>query len=107
MIEGVNILNQTDIMVKPDWYLPVVIIFAMVFAICFLFTINEWSIYPMTIGFPAFMALLLVLAYTKDIPSGRYQYSVTIEDSASINEVYDLYTIVEKRGYLYILEDKE
>lgn len=107
MIEGVNILNQTDIMVKPDWYFPVVIIFSVVLAIWLSFTINEWTLYPMIIGLPAIIAFLLVCGFTKDIPSGRYQYSATIEDSASINEVYDFYIIVEKQGDLYILEDKE
>lgn len=107
MIEGVNILNQTDIMVKPDWYLLVVLVFGIVSAICVSVAISELTPYPMIIGLPAIIALLLVCGFTKDIPSGRYQYSATIEDSASINEVYDFYTIVEKQGDLYILEDKE
>ena len=40
-------------------------------------------------------------------PTGRYRYEVTIDDSVSITEVYDHYNVVEQRGDIWILEDKE
>ena len=40
-------------------------------------------------------------------PTGRYRYEATIDDSVSITEVYDRYKVVERRGDIWILEDKE
>lgn len=39
--------------------------------------------------------------------TGRNQYKVLIDDSASFNEIAENYVIVGQDGDLYILEDKE
>ena len=35
-----------------------------------------------------------------------YQYEVTIDDSISFHEIYDKYDIIEQRGDIFILQEK-
>lgn len=37
----------------------------------------------------------------------RNQYECIIDDSVSINEVYENYNVIERRGDIWVLEDKE
>ena len=37
----------------------------------------------------------------------RNQYECIIDDSVSINEVYENYNVLERRGDIWVLEDKE
>lgn len=39
--------------------------------------------------------------------SGRYQYECLIDDTISYTEIYDKYDVVEQRGSIWVLEDKE
>lgn len=47
-----------------------------------------------------------VIVYDKE-PTGRYQYECTIDDSASFNDVMEYYNVIEQRGDIWILEDKQ
>ena len=38
--------------------------------------------------------------------NGRNQYECIIDDSVSINEVYENYNVIERRGDIWVLEDK-
>ena len=42
-----------------------------------------------------------------EVPSGRYRYEVLINDDYNINEFLDKYNVVDKRGKIWIIEDKE
>ena len=43
----------------------------------------------------------------EDIPTGRYRYECTIDDDASFIDIYEKYIVVERRGDLWVLEDKD
>ena len=43
----------------------------------------------------------------KLIPTGRCQYEATIDDTVSFTKLNDKYEVVEQRGKIWILEDKE
>ena len=113
-MKGVDILNIEEISAVPEWVDVIGIIAVMVFAISliilFVSIYNLWnvsfivSIITMLISF-----IFIIVLGLNDIeePTGRYRYEATIDESVSITEVYDRYKVVERRGDIWILEDKE
>lgn len=49
----------------------------------------------------------LLVGSCKQKPTGRYQYECLIDDETPCAEIYDKYDIVDRRGKIWILEDKE
>lgn len=41
------------------------------------------------------------------IPTGIAQYEVLIDESVNFQEVYDKYEVIERRGDIWVLQDKE
>ena len=40
-------------------------------------------------------------------PTGRYEYKVLIDDSASLTEFYEKYDLISVEGQIYIIRDKD
>lgn len=126
MIEGVDILKQTEIMEKVTMYEPTVLeglvfVFTMIVAlalfvltvvesvqnkkrdgecgpiICFLFVILP------AIGFSIW---LKTTSYEYEAPTGKYEYEVTIADNVRVVDVCKYYDIVSVENDVYVLRDK-
>ena len=52
------------------------------------------------------MAALLI-GTCKKKPTGRNQYECLIDDEMPYTEIYDKYDVVDRRGEIWILEDKD
>lgn len=48
-----------------------------------------------------------ITSLQKRVPTGRCQYEATIDDTVSFTELNDKYEVIEQRGKIWILEDKE
>lgn len=113
MIEGIEILHQTDIMGPPDWLLTAIIVGVPVVWILFVVCTRKVKIFDMFIRFMLggvcaivyMIAMLCLFGATK--PTGRYRYDVTIDETVNFKEIYDRFDIIDKRGDIYTLEDKE
>ena len=113
-MKGVNILNIEEISAVPLWVDVIVIIAVIVFTISLIILLISvyklWdvsfmvSIITMLISFTFIIAL--GTNYTEE-PTGRCRYEATIDESVSITEIYDRYKVVDRRGDIWILEDKE
>lgn len=44
---------------------------------------------------------------TEEVPTGRYQYEIVVKDDSAIKEIYDNYEIIEVKGIIYTIQDKE
>lgn len=53
-----------------------------------------------------FLSLTIGLIYKPDY-TGENQYRIEITDSASFNEVYNNYEILEQDGNIYLIKEKE
>lgn len=114
MLEGITILNQTEIMEMSGagltWGLILVIggiIGAIVFCILADLIDSNFAI-GAVLCMVAFVAGIIVFAITdRSVPTGRYQYEVTIDESVNFKDLYTQYDVIEQRGNIYILEDKE
>lgn len=103
-----TILNQTEIMQTPLW-LPIVfivfILFGMTLFIIGLAT-DKLKIVISSLPILLLTIFICVLDDVYKVPTGRYRYECTIDSKTSISEIYENYKIIEQRGDLWILEDK-
>ena len=112
-MKGVDILNIEEISAVPEWIDITIIIAVIVFIISIIIlfiSYNLWnvsfivSIITMLISF---IFIMVLGANGIEEPTGRYRYEATIDESVSITEIYDHYKVVDRRGDIWILEDRE
>lgn len=124
-MQGVNILNTTEILGNPSWDINLISIglfIATIGAIFMIITMIMDGAYKFTykttvtmavVSFLTIIVGLLVVIITsitslqKRVPTGRCQYEATIDDTVSFTELNDKYEVIEQRGKIWILEDKE
>ena len=107
MIKGITILNKIAVTGVPSWVLVSAIIICIIGFIVFAIAIiADWPTWTAII--PAVSLLIFVICGILDgiIKTGEYRYECIIDDSVSYNEVVENYKIVERRGDIWILEDK-
>lgn len=114
MLEGINVLNQEMIML-PDMFSA----FTM-FAVCliassagllvliFYYDNNEiLSTIGLIVMIVGLVCILVLVVAPPQVETGRYRYEVTVDESASFTDIYEKYEIVEQRGEIWVLEEKE
>ena len=111
MIEGITVLNQTEIMDLPSWFNDVNIVLITVFAIAFIiFMASRNNLVMYVSGFTAFMTIISIMVnvlVVDEVPTGRYKYEVTIDESVDFVDIYDKYEVMDQRGDIWILKEKE
>ena len=53
------------------------------------------------------LCLFLRISYYDSFGSGRFMHEVLIEDGYPLEKVYDSYIIKERKGEIWVIEDKE
>lgn len=109
MIEGVTILNTTLVEGGLDIW---AFIIAGVAVLCFSFVsglaIWDGEIIPaiFTAVFSTLLASMLLWVANKDVPDVT-QYEVTISEEVNLIEFNEKYEIIDQRGDIYIIQEKE
>lgn len=108
-----TVLNQTEVMVSiiPEKFTLLILIGLLIAFICSIMVIASVKYQD----FCAIVGIILLVAcgITAFIgaifekPSGRYRYECLIDDTVPYTEIYDKYDVVEQRGSIWVLEDKE
>lgn len=108
-MEGIEILNQVECLQYSTGAIYFLIGLGILWFVTFILSafIDECKIPTYLITGLFMISIILVSAFGKTEPSGRYQYEVTIDDSASFTELYEKYDVVKQKGKIWILEDKE
>lgn len=112
-----TVLNQIEIFKSNDWLIAIVIAMLVSGILAAIISINMESFAGLVTGsILAFLAVfgILVCAIVEsvigipafNIPSGKYQYEVIVQPEAWA-EVLEDYKIVDQRGEIYILEEKD
>lgn len=110
MIEGIEILAQSEIMNMPSWtgWILVLVIFGLVVGILGLFTDIDYLLFLGIIGICAGLVGLLVTVITDPKePTGRYEYQVTISEDVSLTEFYEHYEVIGQNGKIWNIRDKK
>lgn len=112
-MDGINVLNKEEILVGNDGNLFLFIMSVILVVILLIVAFNcHYDIASFVCGFAAlFCAVSAIVNFciycAQTEPTGRYRYEVTIDKSVSITDVYDNYNVIEQRGEIWVLEDKE
>lgn len=112
-MNGITILNVTEVS-ENSTLLLVALIFLVIGAI--INTVNLllsddtehcvlYGIFTVTL-----LVLSIVVGFTMDKDkeaNAHNQYECLIDKSVSMEDVYEKYTVIERRGDIWVLEDKE
>lgn len=110
-MDGITILNTTIVDEYAQWVLPTVLAlgFICIVALVLMLNSNDKSVIIFgTISLLAMIAMPIIIGTSKSHwrTNERNQYECIIDDSVSINEVYENYNVIERRGEIWVLEDK-
>ena len=108
MLEGIHILNSTEITTLPAWCVLGCILLAVACIVLFVIGIIG-PIELMTSSLIPLVSAVIILAFglTSMVGTGRYRYEVTIDPSVLFSEIYEKYDVIEQRGEIWVLEEKE
>lgn len=110
-----TILNQYEILknVTPTWwYIVSVVLVVAVIVMASIENKTNSSSLLLTVSLTVIFGLIWTwvvrpIVTKEDTPTGRYRYECTIDDDASFVDIAEKYVVVEQRGDLWILEDKD
>lgn len=111
-MDGITILNTIVVDECAHWVLPVSLSLAIVCIGAFLLMItSSGGADTICFGIVSVLALIgvliIVIGSQKHWRTNeRNQYECIIDDSVSINEVYENYNVIERRGEIWVLEEK-
>ena len=113
-MEGIDILNKTEIMTTPFLanllFFLFIILFLVGFGI-FMYGAYVRSLVRIIISMAMISVSIFFLwqACSKESTesTGRYRYEVTIDDSVSFLDLQEKYDVIKQNGKIWTLEDKE
>lgn len=109
-MNGITILNTTIVDECAQWVVPTVVAIGVVCIVALVLMLNSDSgvIIFGTICLLAMIAMPIIIDISESHwrTNDRNQYECIIDDSVSINEVYENYNVIERRGDIWVLEDK-
>lgn len=111
-MDGITILNTIIVDDYAQWVLPTVLALGLICIVALVLMINSNDagvIIFGTISLLAMIAISIIVSTSKSHwrINERNQYECIIDDGTSINEVYENYNVIERRGDIWVLEDKE
>lgn len=110
-MDGIHILNQTVIMETVGWYVPVLFICGILAGICFAIAIDTYDDglrgFGVIVGIVLICILIAIGVWEPKVETDRYRYEATVGDYIRFSDVYEKYDVVERRGEIWVLEDKE
>ena len=109
MIEGIDILNKTAIMEYADWAIRV-ICSCIAIAVIFIFVgvaIKSIGTLLLSLVFMVLTLIMLLIGGLNMMETGLYTYEVIIDESVDFLDVYEKYNVIERRGDIWVIEDKE
>ena len=114
MLEGITILNKEVIMGMPEWFGTVMLtlFITLIVSVIGLFVSMLFDGYKLFIivgivcVFSALGCMFVPLC-TPEVETDRYRYEVTVGPYVRFTDIYEKYDVVERRGEIWVLEDKD
>ena len=113
MPEGVTVLYQEAITKIPLWFfIGLFICIAIAIIGCNLtFTrfdfIGKILTIISTITMIVFSCILPLFSNKLEVPTGQCEYQILINNDKALKEIYNKYEIIDVKGEIYIIRDKE
>lgn len=111
-MDGITILNTTIVDDYAQWMLPTVLALGLICIVALVLMLNSNDTGVVIFGTISLLAMIAIPTIVITSKSHwrineRNQYECIIDDSVSINEVYENYNVLERRGDIWVLEEKE
>lgn len=111
-MDGITILNTTIVDDYAQWVLPTILAFGLICIVALVLMLNSNDTGVVIFGTISLLAMIAIPTIVITSKSHwrineRNQYECIIDDSVSINEVYENYNVLERRGDIWVLEEKE
>lgn len=111
-MDGITILNTVEITETP---LCIIITCAVSLLICVCsISLNSMSITDIGENISMVLAIIsgvvFIISYVLlhyEQPTGKYEYEVIIDDTVSVADLHKHYEVIEQRGDIFVLRDKE
>jgi hypothetical protein len=104
MLEGITVLDQSAAMdYEPLPFVTALLIIAIAGIFIAAWLEADWMIAVVLILGGLFISIPISVHESED----RYRYECLIDESVSMKDVYERYEIIEQRGDIWVLEDKE
>lgn len=111
-MDGITILNTIIVDDYARWVLPTVLALGVICIMSFVLMLTSKDNRVIIFGIISLVAIIatpiiIIASKTHWRTNERNQYECIIDNSVSINEVYEKYNVIERRGEIWVLEDKE
>lgn len=111
-MDGITILNTTIVDDYAQWVLPTILALGLICIVALVLMLNSNDTGVVIFGTISLLAMIAIPTIVITSKSHwrineRNQYECIIDDSVSINEVYENYNVLERRGDIWVLEEKE
>ena len=112
LIEGLEIINKVEIMEKEPWFTIIMVASLITAVFTITMTIKHELDKNIKIFFYACAGILLIMSIfaafnSKEKPTGKYRYEVILDDTVNLKEFYQKYEVIEIKGDLYTIKEKE
>lgn len=114
MLDGITILNREvitqSVMPNETLFRIAGLIFVITLVLTIVFMIEKWDAVGCCTALICLVAVVICMIQTirsEDIPTDRYRYEVTVGPYVRFTDIYERYDVVERRGEIWVLEDKE
>lgn len=111
-MDGITILNTIIVDDYAPWVLPTVLALGFICIVALVLMLNSNYTGVIIFGTISLLAIIITPIITITSKSHwrtnqRNQYECLIDKSVSMEDVYEKYTVIERRGDIWVLEDKE
>lgn len=103
MLEGITVLTQTEIEdANVLWFfIPFFVAFVLISVISAISGFGDWAM-----AAAVSIAIGLICYVQAMRPTGEYRYEVMIDESVSMTEFYERYDVIDQRGKIYKIKEK-
>ena len=110
-MDGITILNTIIVDDCEQWVVPTVLALGLICIVALVLMLNSNDTGVVIFGTISLLAIIatpiiIIASKTHWRTNERNQYECIIDDSVSINEVYENYNVIERRGDIWVLEEK-
>ena len=108
MLEGIEILNKTEIM-KPTIFVGILFVGLIVGIILLLVgVVSDFNVISILGGAISFICIILnATPLADEQPTGKYKYQVLIDETVSMTDFYEKYEVIDKEGQIWTIKEKE
>ena len=110
-MDGITILNTIIVNDCADWVSFTALTLGVICVMSFVLMLTSKDNRVIIFGIISLVAIIatpiiIIASKTHWRTNERNQYECIIDDSVSINEVYEKYNVIDRCGKIWILEDK-